>query len=58
MDPTFTKLVNDLKGTNPDDVFSVVPYEKGYTFLYYLETLVGKEGTFIDYLHVTQSVTI
>lgn len=28
-------------GVDPDDAFSVVPYEKGSTFLWYLEDLVG-----------------
>lgn len=27
---------------DPDDAFSVVPYEKGYTFLRYLESILGK----------------
>ncbi|KAL8722034.1 MAG: hypothetical protein Q9225_001410 [Loekoesia sp. 1 TL-2023] len=39
----FTKLVIDLKGKDPDDAFSSVPYEKGFHFLYYLEKLIGKE---------------
>ncbi|KAK4690433.1 leukotriene-A4 hydrolase, partial [Lecanoromycetidae sp. Uapishka_2] len=38
----FTKLIVDLKGKDPDDAFSSVPYEKGYTFLSYLEQQVGK----------------
>jgi len=37
----FTALVVDLAGVDPDDAFSVVPYEKGSTFLWYLEDLVG-----------------
>lgn len=41
-DHEFTKLIVDLKGRNPDDAFSSIPYEKGFTFLYYLEKLVGK----------------
>jgi leukotriene-A4 hydrolase len=36
-----TALIPDLKGIDPDDAFSRVPYEKGFTFLFYLETLVG-----------------
>jgi leukotriene-A4 hydrolase len=36
-----TKLNPCLDDTDPDDVFSTVPYEKGYTFLYYLEEIVG-----------------
>ena len=39
----FTKLVIDLKGQDPDEAFSSVPYEKGFVFLYFLENLVGKE---------------
>ncbi|KAL8997992.1 MAG: hypothetical protein Q9188_006196 [Gyalolechia gomerana] len=47
----FTKLVIDLKGKDPDDAFSSVPYEKGFHFLYYLEKLIGKEkwDTFIPH---------
>ncbi|GAB7348337.1 hypothetical protein MBLNU459_g6311t1 [Dothideomycetes sp. NU459] len=42
-DHEFTKLIVDLKGKDPDDAFSSIPYEKGFTFLYYLEKLLGKE---------------
>ena len=42
-DHEFTKLVIDLKGQDPDDAFSTVPYEKGFTFLYHLEKQIGKE---------------
>lgn len=51
-----TKLVVDLKETNPDDVFSTVPYEKGHTLLAYLEELVGGPSVFEPYLaaHVKQ----
>ncbi|KAL4925877.1 bifunctional aminopeptidase/epoxide hydrolase [Aspergillus undulatus] len=42
-DHEFTKLVPTLKGEDPDDAFSTVPYEKGFTFLFHLENLVGKE---------------
>jgi hypothetical protein len=41
-DHEFTKLVIDLKGKDPDDAFSSIPYEKGFHFLYYLEKVVGK----------------
>ncbi len=40
-DNPLTRLVVDLNGTDPDDAFSIVPYEKGYAFLYYLEQKVG-----------------
>ena len=42
-DHEFTKLIVDLKGKDPDDAFSSVPYEKGFNFLYYLEKLIGKQ---------------
>eukprot|EP00057_Strongylocentrotus_purpuratus_P034949 XP_797165.3 PREDICTED: leukotriene A-4 hydrolase [Strongylocentrotus purpuratus] len=38
----FTRLLPPLEGgIDPDDAFSSVPYEKGSSFLFYLETLVG-----------------
>lgn len=40
-DNPLTCLVVDLKGVSPDDAFSLVPYEKGQTFLRYLENVVG-----------------
>ncbi|XP_023336732.1 leukotriene A-4 hydrolase isoform X2 [Eurytemora carolleeae] len=46
----FTKLVVDLKGIDPDDAFSVIPYEKGATFLWYLEELVGGADQFEPFL--------
>ncbi|GAB7362998.1 hypothetical protein MBLNU230_g3292t1 [Neophaeotheca triangularis] len=39
----FTKLIPNLKGQDPDDAFSSIPYEKGFTFLLHLEKLVGLE---------------
>ena len=40
-----TNLVVDLNGVDPDDAFSTVPYEKGSTFLWYLEDVVGGPGS-------------
>ncbi|KAI9734290.1 MAG: hypothetical protein M1834_002394 [Cirrosporium novae-zelandiae] len=47
----FTKLVINLKGKDPDDAFSSIPYEKGFIFLYHLETLLTqpKFDKFIPY---------
>ncbi|OJD17966.1 leukotriene A-4 hydrolase [Emergomyces pasteurianus Ep9510] len=42
-DHEFTKLIVDLKGKDPDDAFSSIPYEKGFSFLFYLENLIGKD---------------
>ena len=39
----FTRMVVDLKGKDPDDAFSSIPYEKGYTFLSHLEAQVTKD---------------
>ena len=40
----WSMLVHNLKdGSDPDDAFSTVPYEKGSTLLYHIETLIGQE---------------
>ncbi|PAA93340.1 hypothetical protein BOX15_Mlig009299g2 [Macrostomum lignano] len=43
-DDPLTCLVPKLDGVDPDDAFSSVPYEKGSSLLYYIETLVGKDA--------------
>ncbi|VUZ56662.1 unnamed protein product [Hymenolepis diminuta] len=40
----FAKLIPCLKGIHTDDSFSIVPYQKGSLFLYYLEKTYGKEA--------------
>lgn len=45
-----TNLVPSLIGINPDDSFSVVPYEKGHTLLFYLEQLLGGSDVFEPFL--------
>lgn len=42
-DHKFTQLYSNFEDEDPDDAFSVVPYEKGFNLLYYLEKLIGKE---------------
>jgi leukotriene A-4 hydrolase/aminopeptidase len=42
-DASVTRLRNDLTGTDPDDVFSSIPYEKGSRFLTLLERTAGRE---------------
>ncbi len=42
VDPALTRLRTELSGHDPDDVFSVVPYEKGYLFLLRIEQNVGR----------------
>ncbi|KAL4226486.1 Leukotriene A-4 hydrolase [Mactra antiquata] len=48
--PEYTKLVLDLKGIDPDDSFSTIPYEKGHAFLFYLESLVGGPAVFDPFM--------
>lgn len=40
---TFSSLHPEEKGVDPNDAFSDVPYEKGYQFLYYIQTLLGPD---------------
>jgi aminopeptidase N len=40
--PQLTRLRTDLRGIDPDEVFSVIPYEKGYLFLRVLEQHLGR----------------
>ena len=42
--PELTKLRTHLEGVDPDQAFSVVPYEKGYLFLKALEAAAGREA--------------
>lgn len=39
-----TKLRTDLAGIDPDEVFSLIPYEKGFLFLTLLERTAGREA--------------
>ncbi len=41
-DPALTKLRTHLADTDPDEVYSQVPYEKGYLFLVAIERAVGR----------------
>lgn len=62
-DNPLTCLKVDLDDVDPDDAFSSVPYEKGSTFLFYLETLVGGPSVFDPFLrsyiaeHAFKSIT-
>jgi len=49
LDNSFSSLYPIFHGENPDDAFSTIPYEKGFQFLYYIETLIGREKIF-EYL--------
>lgn len=39
--PSYSSLQPDTVDTDPDDAFSIVPYEKGCLFVYFLEQVVG-----------------
>lgn len=41
-DSPLTKLRTDMKGVDPDDAYSVVPYEKGARFVVILEKALGR----------------
>ena len=45
-----------MVGIDPDDAFSTVPYEKGHTLLYYLETLVSGMGKLYEMGQLTPMV--
>lgn len=42
--PEMTKLRPDLTGVDPDDCYSLIPYEKGYFFLAAIESVVGRSA--------------
>jgi len=44
LDHEFSSLHPTLKGRGPDESFSTVPYEKGFQFLTYLESLIGEDN--------------
>ena len=46
----FSKLVMDVRGHDPNDATSSIPYEKGHTFLYYLEQKLGGPQIFEAFL--------
>ncbi|RLN52857.1 hypothetical protein BBJ29_005317 [Phytophthora kernoviae] len=42
----YTALVPNTDGIDPDEVFSSIPYEKGFNFLHFLSTVVGGHAVF------------
>ena len=40
----YTQLMPNYENVDPDDGFCSIPYEKGFQFLIYLESLVGKDA--------------
>jgi leukotriene-A4 hydrolase len=43
MDSPFTQLQTDSKGSDPDEFYSLVPYEKGFLFVSLLEQAAGRD---------------
>jgi len=50
-DAEFTKLQPNLTGIDPDDAFSIVPYEKGCLLLFHLEEKVGGLDNMLKWLN-------
>ena len=48
-DSPVTKLRTDLRGVDPDDVFSSIPYEKGARFVTAIERQAGRER-FVEFM--------
>ncbi|KAI9510686.1 leukotriene-A4 hydrolase [Russula earlei] len=49
--PKYQRLVIDFEpGEDPDEAFSSIPYEKGSTFLLYLEQTLGGLDVFLPYI--------
>ncbi|EXX63836.1 uncharacterized protein OCT59_008754 [Rhizophagus irregularis] len=49
-DNPLTALQPVLKGIDPGDAYSRVPYEKGFNFLYYIQQIVGGPEFFEPYM--------
>jgi leukotriene-A4 hydrolase len=43
MSNSYSSLTPNVANDNPDNAFSTVPYEKGYQFLTYLESIIGHD---------------
>jgi leukotriene-A4 hydrolase len=51
-EPTsYSTLQPDTVDTDPDDAFSIIPYEKGCLFVYFLEQIVGGIQPMCDWLN-------
>ncbi|AOA62009.1 Leucyl aminopeptidase (leukotriene A4 hydrolase) with epoxide hydrolase activity [Komagataella phaffii GS115] len=47
----YSTLIQDLKdGSDPDDAFSTVPYEKGFNLLFHLEQVLGGTSVFDPFI--------
>ena len=41
---TFSSMIPYLLGRNPEDADGLIPYERGYNFLYYIEQLINEHA--------------
>lgn len=48
---SYRSLQPNTVGTDPDDAFSIVPYEKGCLFVFFLEQVVGGKEAMCGWLH-------
>jgi leukotriene-A4 hydrolase len=51
---SYSSLTPIMHGANPDDSYSIIPYEKGFQFVTYLESLVGEDkfqGFYREYIN-------
>lgn len=64
LDSSFASIHPVLDGSNPDDSFSELPYEKGFQFLYYIQSVIGDEAMqaflnhYIRVNHLTSITTV
>ena len=59
LENTYSSLHPVLRGDNPDNSFSEVPYEKGFQFLTYLESLIKPDNmkNFLQFYMKSHSLT-
>ena len=50
LNTTYASLYPVMNGANPDDSFSEVPYEKGFQFITYLESLMDSKLDFENFI--------
>lgn len=51
----FTKLKTNQEGVDPDDVYSQVPYEKGFQFLWRIERQVNMSFFCLSHVYLPSS---
>ena len=54
----FTALHVNLDDQSPEDSYSNIPYEKGFQFIYYLESLIGEDQMMAFIKSLVQKFTL